>query len=328
LPRIDVIRRFLAGPKERETIVTNLQYTLERSVKAVGIGLHTGEKVSLKINPSPANTGICFVRCDLSPEQVIPARAEYVVNTNFAISIGTKRGSISTIEHLMAALLGAGIDNALVEIDGPEVPAMDGSAAPFFSLLQKAGLKSQAEPRRYIEILEPVAVSRGDKSLVVEPCKNFRVSFKIEFEHPLIAKQSFSGKITPQTFERHISRARTFGFLKELEFLKKNGLARGGSLENAIVLDETSIFNDGGLRFSDEFVRHKVLDLIGDLYLLGAPILGKVKAVKSGHALHYLLIQKLLNRPYAWQFVEQGGTWKVPYWLGPQEDVISATVPA
>ncbi|NIA09077.1 MAG: UDP-3-O-acyl-N-acetylglucosamine deacetylase [Nitrospiraceae bacterium] len=306
----------------------NFQHTLKKAVSAAGIGLHTGEKVYLKVNPSPANTGIRFVRSDLSPRQAIPARADYVVDTNFATTIGTKKGSISTVEHLMAALSGAGIDNALVEIDGPEVPAMDGSAAPFLSLFQEVGLKTQTETRRYIEFLEPMAVSKGDKSLVIEPCKNFKVSFKIEFDHPLIAKQKFSGKITPQTFERRISKARTFGFLKELDFLKKNGLARGGSLENAIVLGDTSIFNEGGLRFSDEFVCHKVLDLIGDLYLLGAPILGKVKAVKSGHALHHLLVQKILDHPYAWRFVEQGATWKVPYWLGPQEDLISATIPA
>ncbi len=309
--------------------MVDLQHTLERAVSAAGIGLHTGERVYLKINPSPANTGICFVRSDLRPEEVIPARSDYIIDTNFATTIGTKTGSISTIEHLMAALLGAGIDNALIEVNGPEVPAMDGSAAPFLSLFQKAGLKTQAEPRRYIEILEPISIARGDRSLVIEPCKNFRVSFEIEFEHPLIARQSFSGKITQQTFKRHISKARTFGFLRELEFLKKNGLARGGSLQNAIVLGDNSVFNDGGLRFSDEFVRHKVLDLIGDLYLLGAPVLGKVRAIKSGHGLHHLLVQKILDHPCAWQFVEQGeGTWRVPYWLVPQKDVISAGLPA
>jgi len=308
--------------------VINFQHTLRKSVKAFGIGLHSGEKISLKINPSPANTGICFVRSDLSPEQVIPARTGYVVDTRFATTIGTERGSISTIEHLMAALSGAGVNNALIEVDGPEVPAMDGSAAPFLTLLQKAGLKAQDEPIRYIEILEPIRVASGDKFLSIEPCKNFVVSFEIEFEHPLIAKQRFVDKITPQTFASQISKARTFGFFSEVELLRENGFARGGSLENAVVVGDKSIYNSGGLRFSDEFVRHKVLDLIGDLYLLGAPILGKVKAVKSGHALHHVLTQELLNRPYAWEYVEHDRAWVIPSWVGHKDDVISAAVPA
>ena len=308
--------------------MTNFQHTLRKSVKAFGIGLHSGKKISLKINPSPANTGICFVRSDLSPEQVIPARTEYVVDTRFATTIGTERGSISTIEHLMAALSGAGVNNALIEVDGPEVPAMDGSAAPFLTLLQKAGLKAQDEPIRYIEILEPVTVKRGDKFLSIEPSRNFIVSFEIEFEHPLIAKQRFVDKITPQTFACQISKARTFGFFSEVELLRENGFARGGSLENAVVVGDKSIYNSGGLRFSDEFVRHKVLDLIGDLYLLGAPILGKVKAVKSGHALHHVLTQELLNHPYAWEYVEHDRAWVIPSWVGHKDDVISAAVPA
>lgn len=308
--------------------MTNFQHTLRKSVKAFGIGLHSGKKICLKINPSPANTGICFVRSDLSPEQVIPARTEYVVDTRFATTIGTERGSVSTIEHLMAALSGAGVNNALIEVDGPEVPAMDGSAAPFLTLLQKAGLKAQDEPIRYIEILEPIMVTRGDKLLSIEPCKNFVVSFEIEFEHPLIAKQRFVDKITPQTFACQISKARTFGFLSEVELLRENGFALGGSLENAVVVGDASIHNSGGLRFSDEFVRHKVLDLIGDLYLLGAPILGKVKAVKSGHALHHVLTQELLNRPYAWEYMENDRTWEIPSWVGHTDDVISAAIPA
>ncbi|MBW1947030.1 MAG: UDP-3-O-acyl-N-acetylglucosamine deacetylase [Deltaproteobacteria bacterium] len=306
----------------------NFQHTLMKSVKASGIGLHSGEKVSLKINPSPANTGICFVRSDLSREQVIPARAEYIVDTSFATTIGVEKVSVSTIEHLMAALSGAGVNNALIEVDGPEIPAMDGSAAPFLSLLQKAGLKAQYEPVRYIRILEPVTVKMGDKLLSIEPSRNFIVSFEIEFEHPLIAKQRFAGKITPQTFASQISKARTFGFLSEVELLRENGFARGGSLENAVVIGDTSIYNRGGLRFSDEFVRHKVLDLIGDLYLLGSPVLGKVKAVKSGHSLHHVFSLELLNNPYAWEYMEHDRAWGLPVWAGHRDDVISAAVPA
>lgn len=308
--------------------MTNFQYTLRKSVKAFGIGLHSGNKVSLKINPSPVNTGICFVRTDLSPEQVIPARTRYVVDTRFATTIGNEMGSVSTIEHLMAALSGAGVNNALIEVDGPEVPAMDGSAAPFFSLLQKAGLKAQDEPIQYIEVLEPITVTVGDKILSIEPCKNFVVSFEIEFEHPLIAKQRFVDKITPQTFACQISKARTFGFFSEVELLRENGFARGGSLENAVVVGDKSIYNSGGLRFSDEFVRHKVLDLIGDLYLLGAPVLGKVRAVKSGHALHHILNKELLTRPSSWEYVEQDRDWVIPSWVGQKDDVVSVAAPA
>ena len=309
--------------------MSNSQYTIEKSVRAAGIGLHSGEKISLKIKPAPADAGISFVRTDLSPHAVIPARTASVVNTGFATTIGSTRGAtVSTIEHLMAALFGMGIDNAVIEVDGPEVPAMDGSAAPFLALIRKAGIKAQDEPRRYIEILESVEVSRGDKSLSLEPCKDFRVSYEIEFEHPLVAKQCFDEKITRRTFARHISKARTFGFLSEIETLRKNGLALGGSLNNAVVVGDTSIFNDGGLRFSDEFVRHKVLDLIGDLYLLGGPVLGKINAVKSGHTLHHMLAQELLSRPYAWQYVEHGATWEIPSWVGPKQPVISTPLPA
>jgi UDP-3-O-[3-hydroxymyristoyl] N-acetylglucosamine deacetylase len=308
--------------------VTNFQHTIRKSVKAFGIGLHSGKRVSLKIKPSPANTGICFVRTDLSPEEVIPARTRYVVDTRFATTIGNEMGSVSTIEHLMAALSGAGVNNALIEIDGPEVPAMDGSAAPFLTLLQKAGLEAQDEPIQYIEVLEPIMVTMGDKLLSIEPCKNFVVSFEIEFEHPLIAKQRFVEKITSQTFACQISKARTFGFFNEVQLLRENGFARGGSLENAVVVGDKSIYNSGGLRFSDEFVRHKVLDLIGDLYLLGAPILGKVKAVKSGHALHHILNKELLTRPSAWEYVEQDRDWVIPSWVGQKDDVISVAAPA
>jgi UDP-3-O-[3-hydroxymyristoyl] N-acetylglucosamine deacetylase len=228
----------------------------------------------------------------------------------------------------MAAFAGVGINNALIEVDGPEVPAMDGSAAPFVNLLQKAGLKTQKEPIQYIEILEPVIVKKGDKLLSIEPCKDFIVSFEIEFEHPLIAKQRFVDKITPQTFAHKISKARTFGFLNEVELLRENGFALGGSLDNAVVMSDTSIYNSGGLRFSDEFVRHKVLDLIGDLYLLGAPILGRVKAVKSGHSLHHVFNQELLRHLYSWEYSEHESGWLIPSWFGQKEDMVSAIVSA
>lgn len=295
------------------------QHTVKKPVRAVGIGLHSGKEISLTISPAPADSGICFVRSDINPTRLIPAEAKHVVDTRFATTIGTENGTIATIEHLMAALFGAGIDNALIDVHGPEVPAMDGSAAPFLRLLENAGRQKQNSSRKYVKILEPVSVSRDGKSLAIQPDNRFHVSFEIEFDHPLIARQRFSSKVTPRMFSRRIGRARTFGFLKEVEMLKKNGLALGGSLDNAVVIGDTDVVNDGGLRFSDEFVRHKVLDLIGDLYLLGAPVLGRVKAFKSGHFLHHLLVQELLSRPYAWEVVESTGTWRVPAWGGSHE---------
>jgi UDP-3-O-[3-hydroxymyristoyl] N-acetylglucosamine deacetylase len=312
----------------RNRIVFIAQNTLRHLVKAAGIGLHSGRMISVVVRPAPVNSGIRFVRTDLAPECVIPARPEYVTDTQFATTIGTDRGSVGTIEHLMAALAGAGVDNAIVEVDGPEVPAMDGSAHPFLSLFRDAGLRPQAGPRRHIEILEPVTVTAGDRSLSIRPSKNFKVSFEIDFEHPLVSRQYFKGKINAETFARHISRARTFGFLSEVEAMRENGLALGGSLANAVVMNDSAVLNDGGLRFSDEFVRHKVLDLVGDLFLLGAPILGEVRAVKSGHLLHHLLTKELLSRPFAWRHVEHGVNWQLPSWGTAGEGVIPAPAPA
>lgn len=280
------------------------QHTLNSHVKASGIGLHTGIKTTIKLRPAPPDSGIRFVRTDLDPVMLIQAGTEYVTDTAFATTIGNADGSVSTIEHLMAAFAGMCVDNVVVEIDGPEIPIMDGSAYPFVSLIKYAGLKAQDAPRRYIKILEPVTVSSGDKYVTIMPSDGFYVSVGIDFEHPLIARQQFDSKLTPHIFDRHISRARTFGFLKEIEHLKENGMALGGALENALVLDETSILNHEGLRFPDEFVRHKALDLIGDICLLGSPVLGKVQSFKGGHAIHHLLNQELLNRPYAWRMVE------------------------
>jgi UDP-3-O-[3-hydroxymyristoyl] N-acetylglucosamine deacetylase len=260
--------------------------------------------VTVKLRPAPVDSGIRFVRTDIDPVVLIQAGTEYVTDTAFATTVGNSDGSVSTIEHLMAAFAGMGVDNAVVEIDGPEVPIMDGSAYPFVSLIKDVGLRVQDAPRRYIQILEPVTVSSGDKYVTIMPSDGFHVSVGIDFEHPLIARQQFDSRLTPHIFDRHVSRARTFGFLKEVEYLKENGMALGGALDNALVLDETSILNHEGLRFPDEFVRHKALDLIGDISLLGGPVLGKVQSFKGGHAIHHLLNQELLSRPYAWRMVE------------------------
>ncbi|OCC15388.1 UDP-3-O-[3-hydroxymyristoyl] N-acetylglucosamine deacetylase [Dissulfuribacter thermophilus] len=292
------------------------QHTLKKEVKVAGIGLHTGEKVYMTIKPAPQDFGICFKRIDDGKEAIIPATYSNVCFTQLCTTIGiqTSEGmkTVSTIEHLMAALFGLGVDNALIEIHGPEVPSMDGSAAPFYSIMKKAGLRPQNSPRKFLKIKKRVAISIDDKEISIEPANHFLVDFEIDFDHSLIEKQRFISKINSKCFERHIARARTFGFLHEVEYLRKNGFARGGSLENAVVIGENGVLNGDGLRFPDEFVRHKVLDLIGDLYLLGYRILGKVVSKKSGHTLHNALTHELIAQKDAWELVEAHGKWPIP----------------
>ena len=280
------------------------QTALKHAVRAAGIGLHTGEPVTIRIRPANAGTGICFIRRDVDPTMIIPARAAFVVDTRFATTIGAEHASISTIEHLMAAFSGLGIDNAIVEIDGPEVPAMDGSAAPFMGLMLDAGTRKLQRTRKYMKILEPISVASRGSYIKIEPCSTYSINFKIEFDHHVIARQRYELEVTVDNFVKSIGIARTFGFLREVQMMRDNGLALGGSLDNAIVIDDNAVLNSEGLRFSDEFVRHKILDLIGDLALAGMPILGRVTAVKSGHALHHELVTMLLSRPDAWKVVE------------------------
>ncbi len=280
------------------------QTTINKQVKAQGIGLHSGKEVSIRIKPAPAGTGICFIRKDVDPTMIIPAKVAFVVDTSFATTIGASHATVGTIEHLMAAFSGLGIDNAVVEIDGPEVPAMDGSAAPFMALLIEAGVKRLGRTRRYMKIVEPVSIAHQGKSITLEPATSFSVSFDIDFENRVIAKQHYSLEVNRKNFIDKIGIARTFGFLQEVEYMRSKGLALGGSLDNAVVIDETSVINSEGLRFSDEFVRHKILDLIGDLALLGMPVIGKVTAVKSGHAMHHALCSMLMKKPEVWRMVE------------------------
>ncbi len=284
--------------------VKKQQTTINRPVKAAGIGLHSGEKVSIKIKPARAGMGICFVRRDVDPTMIIPAKVAFVVDTSFATTIGASHATIGTIEHLMAAFSGLGIDNAIVEIDGPEVPAMDGSAAPFMALLMEAGLTHLRKSRKYMKILEPVSIAHEGKSISIEPASSFSVSFDIDFAHRVISRQHYELEVNRKSFVQKVGIARTFGFLHEVEFMRSRGLALGGSLDNAVVIDEDSVLNSEGLRFSDEFVRHKILDLIGDLALLGMPLLGRVTAVKSGHAMHHSLASLLLKKPEVWKMVE------------------------
>jgi UDP-3-O-[3-hydroxymyristoyl] N-acetylglucosamine deacetylase len=272
------------------------QRTLSRSIGCSGIGLHSGATVNLTLRPAPADHGIVFVRTDLDAPP-IPATARFVVSTELATTLGREGARVATVEHLLATLSGFGIDNTRVELDGPEVPIMDGSAAPFAYLVQSAGVQVLDAPKSFVIVKKKVAVRDGDKSATLSPCDRFKITCKIDFCHPLISDQSFEMEFSDRNFAREIARARTFGFLRDVETLKKMGLARGGSLENAIVIDDFSILNPDGLRFPDEFVRHKVLDAMGDVALFGRPVIGHLSAHKSGHALNHKLVEKVLSDP-------------------------------
>jgi len=276
--------------------------TIQKNVSFRGVGLHTGKMIHLRLLPAEKGTGIVFVRTDIG-HAVIPADAEHVIPSQFSTIIGAKGASVQTVEHLLAAVSALGIDNLQLELDGPEIPAMDGSAAPFIKLLLEAGLVEQAKSRSFIEILKPIRVSEQGKSITVRPGSSLEVSVKIDFDHAVIAKQSYRYFHSQSTFIEEIASARTFGFLKDIEALKAQGLALGGSLDNAVVIGDDKVLNAKGLRFPDEFVRHKVLDLIGDISLLGMPILGRIEANCSGHKLHAELIQEIMKNKKAWRVV-------------------------
>lgn len=282
-------------------MLKGVEQTIAASVQCTGIGLHSGQPVDLTLRPAAPGTGILFVRTD-GPQPVrFPARAEWVTDTTLATTLGNEDSRLSTIEHLVSALRGMGIDNCTVEVAGPELPIMDGSAASFVYLIQQAGIRSQARMRRRIVIRRPIEVRDGNRWVRVTPSRDFKVTIEIDYAHPVIGRQSLDGVvITPEYFAREIAPARTFGFLKDTQRLQAIGLARGGSLANAIVLDETHVLNAEGLRFRDEFARHKVLDLIGDLALLGVPLQGHVKAVRGGHQLHQALVAEIRANPSCW----------------------------
>jgi len=281
------------------------QRTLKTSVRATGVGLHTGHKVTMVLRPAPVDTGIVFCRTDLEGNPAIPARALNVSNTTLATVIEKDGARVSTVEHLMAAFAGLGIDNAFVDLSGEEVPIMDGSAGTFVFLLQSAGIEEQAAAKRYVRILEPVEVEQGDKKVRLEPFNGFKVAFSIEFSHPVFdaARSRVEVDFAETSFVRDVSRARTFGFTQEVEMMREKGLARGGSLDNAIVVDDFRVLNAEGLRMDDEFVKHKALDAVGDLYLLGHPVIGAFLGHKSGHALNNQLLRKLIARRSAWEEV-------------------------
>jgi UDP-3-O-[3-hydroxymyristoyl] N-acetylglucosamine deacetylase len=281
------------------------QRTLKNSIKATGIGLHTGQKVYLTLKPAPIDTGITFRRTDLTPAVDIEGFATNVVSTTLSTNLGEGDVRVATVEHLMSALAGLGIDNAVVELSAEEVPIMDGSAAPFVFLVQSAGIEEQDAPKKFIRIKKEVTFESEGKSATFKPYDGFKVGFKIEFEHPAFEgrNKETALEFSTTSFIREISRARTFGFMNDFEYLRSQNLALGGSLENAIVVDDYKILNDDGLRYDDEFVKHKVLDAVGDLYLLGKSLIGEYYGHKSGHYMNNMLLRELLNTPDAYEVV-------------------------
>lgn len=281
------------------------QRTLQNVIRAMGVGLHTGKKVYLTLRPAPANSGIRFRRVDLDEPVEILARPENVGDTKLSTTLCQDNVRISTVEHLLSAMAGLGIDNAYIDVSADEVPIMDGSAGPFVFLIQSAGIVELSAPKKFIRIKKTVRVDDGDKWVQFEPFNGFKVSFEIDFDHPLFVsdKQVCEINFSTTSFVKEVSRARTFGFQKDIEFLRKNNLALGGSQENAIVLDDYRVLNEDGLRYNNEFVKHKILDSIGDLYLLGHSLIGKFSGYKSGHELNNRLLLALMEQQDAWEEV-------------------------
>jgi len=281
------------------------QRTLKTLIRATGVGLHTGEKVYLTLRPAAANTGIVFRRVDLASPVEIKADPYAVGDTRLSSCLEKDGVRVSTVEHLMSAFAGLGVDNAYVDVTAPEVPIMDGSAGPFVFLLQSAGIEEQNAAKRFIRILQPVEVREGDKWVRFEPHNGFKLELSIDFDHPMFdrARRSVYVDFSTTSYIKEVSRARTFGFMQDVETMRAQGLALGGSLDNAIVMDEYRVLNTDGLRYEDEFVKHKVLDAIGDLYLLGHPLVGAFSGYKSGHALNNLLLRRLVEERQAWDFV-------------------------
>jgi len=283
----------------------NQQRTLRRPISCAGIGLHSGKKVTLSLRPAAADSGIRFRRSDLGGQEV-PATVDHVGGINHATGLMRDTVRVDTVEHLLAAFVSLGVDNAVVELSSPEVPIMDGSAAPFIYLIQEAGIKPLSSPRRYLKVLRPISLSRGDKRIAIYPSDHFKVTYSIAFDHPMLRHQSRTIRLTEESFIEEIAPARTFGFLEEVEMMRQQGLALGGSLENAIVIGDTGVLNNA-LRFDDEFVRHKILDVIGDMALVGHPIIGHLVAHRGGHALHTQFAAHVLEECESWTLVEAPG---------------------
>lgn len=279
------------------------QRTLKNEIRATGVGLHTGRKIYLTLRPGPVDSGIVFRRIDLDPVVEIEAKATNVGDTTLSTTLTKGDVRVSTVEHLLSAMAGLGIDNAIVDLSADEVPIMDGSAGPFVFLIQSAGILEQSAAKKFIRIKKEITVTDGDKTATLLPFDGFKVSFTIDFDHPVFKGRKLDAVVdfSSTSFVKEISRARTFGFMHEIEYLRSKGLAKGGSVDNAIVVDKYRIVNEDGLRYEDEFVKHKILDAIGDLYLLGNTLIGEFKAYKSGHGLNNLVLRELLRQPDAWE---------------------------
>lgn len=279
------------------------QQTIRKPVTCSGVGLHSGCRVSLTLTSAPPDTGIVFIRRDVGGGPRIPVTIKNIRPALLSTTVGVDGAQVQTIEHLMAAAAGLGIDNLFVEVDAPELPALDGSAKPFVSLMLEAGIASQDRRRTYLKVVRPIEVIDGDKRIAIRPASESRVTYTIDYAHPLIGRQAYDYAWSRDAFVEEIAPARTFGFLREVEALWEAGLGLGGSLQNTLILSEEGLLNEGGLRFADEFVRHKILDLIGDMMLLGVPVIGEIEAVRSGHALHARLVSRILESRDNWILV-------------------------
>lgn len=282
---------------------------MKNEIRATGVGLHSGEKVLLTLRPAPVDHGIVFYRTDLEPMVGIPAKAHNVGDTTLSTTLVSSQDAtvrVSTVEHLMSALAGLGIDNVIVELSAAEVPIMDGSAGPFVFLIQSAGIEEQSAAKKLIRIIKPLSVEEGDKKASFLPFNGFKIDFGIDFDHPVFERRYLNTSVdfAKSSFVREVSRARTFGFMHEIEYLRSKGLAKGGSIDNAIVIDKYRILNEDGLRYEDEFVKHKVLDAVGDLYLMGHSLVGEYRAYKSGHGLNNKAVRALLDNPDCWELIE------------------------
>ena len=284
--------------------ISPYQSTIKKTVHCSGVGLHSGKQIKLSLSPAGANTGIRFIRSDIEGRNLVPAFMNRVTDTTMATTISEGNVSVATTEHLLAAVNGLSIDNIIIEVDGPEVPIMDGSSVPFVELLRDAGIRQQKSYRRLVKITREISFREGDKYISIYPYDGFKVTAEINFQHDTIKRQVYSVAVSPKKFVDEISKARTFGFLEDVKKLQDNGLALGASLDNAVGIDENGVLNKEGLRYENEFVRHKIVDIIGDMTLLGCPVLGHIVAYKSGHGQHLKLMETIAATPEAWEFVE------------------------
>jgi UDP-3-O-[3-hydroxymyristoyl] N-acetylglucosamine deacetylase len=294
------LKLFVLSPLTGDCTVDYMQRTLRTVVGFTGIGLHSGEKIQIKLKPAPPNTGILFTRVDLKGRPTVKATIRNVVDTTLATTIAENGCRVATVEHLLAGFFGLGVDNAVVELNGPEVPIMDGSSGPFVFLIRSAGITEQDAPKRFVVMKKVLKIQDGNRFIHVCPSRELKITYRIDFQHPLLKDQNYEISFSGKNFTREISRARTFGFLKDVQAMKALGLAKGGSLDNAIVMDDFRVLNEDGLRFKDEFVRHKILDFVGDLAMVGSPVIAHFVVEKSGHFLNHCMLRRLMDGRRNW----------------------------